>query len=113
MKKEIVHKGTLNRRVELFKKQDTNNAASERIHSEVLIGKIWVNRDDVSGDEDDEDGQIKSLAVCKFITAYSKDLFKNGAKYFIRDVDGDYEINALAIIGRNRFLELKASRRGK
>ncbi|HET8885232.1 MAG TPA: head-tail adaptor protein [Salinimicrobium sp.] len=108
-----VNVGKLNRRVELFKKVEAKQPTGERTHTVESLGKAWVERIEVSGNEDDNDGQILSLSVCRFIIRFTRDLLITGPQYFIRDEDGDYEIHSTQIIGRNRFLELKCSRRGQ
>ncbi|WP_121665243.1 hypothetical protein [Mesonia aquimarina] len=110
-----IHKGELSTRGKLFKRVYTNTPTQERVYVDEFIKKIWLKQMPVSGEEDDDDGKIRSLEVLKFITHYSKDLNKNGTKYFIRlEDDGDFEIHSALPIGQGkmkRFLELKTSRK--
>lgn len=109
-----IHAGELNRRVELFKYEAVATETAERTRTEVSLGVKWVKRIDVSGQEEEE-GRILSLSVCRFVIRFSSDLVVNGENYFLRDIDGDYQVNSVSLTGqgRNRFLELKCSRRGK
>lgn len=112
MANDILHPGQCNRRVELFKYSKTNQTTAERKRTETLIGKRWVNRIEVSGQEEEE-GKLRPLSVCRFQMKFEKDILVNGTAYFIRDIDGDYQVNSVAILGgRNRWIELKCSRRG-
>jgi head-tail adaptor len=109
---EAINAGQLNRRVELFKYSMQPSPTSERIREEESLGKIWVERQEVSGTEEEE-GKLIALSVAKFRMRFSQDIFKNGTQYFIRDLDGDYYVNSVAIFGgRNRFMELKCSKNG-
>lgn len=109
-----MHAGQLNRLVELFKYESVTTDTGERVRNEVSIGKKWVHRIDVSGREEEE-GRVLPLRVCQFVIRFSKDLILNGESYFIRDIDGDYQVNSVSLTGqgRNRFLNLKCSSRGK
>ena len=109
---EILHAGQRNRRVELFKYERTNQSTSERKRAPILIGKRWAHRIEVSGQEEEE-GKLIPLSVCRFQLNFEKDVLVNGTAYFIRDIDGDYQVNSVAIVGaRDRWMELKCSRRG-
>ncbi len=109
---DVIHAGQFNRRVELFKFAVATSATSEKIRTETSLGKVWVDRHDVHGGEE-EDGKLISLNVAKYKMRYSQDIFTNGTNYFLRDLDGDYHVNAVAIYGgRNRFMELKCSKNG-
>lgn len=111
---EVIRAGDLNRRVELFKYTSSAGTTAERSRTGTSLGKRWVKRIDVSGKEEEE-GKILPLRVCRFIMRFSKDVFSNGEGYFIRDDDGDYQVNNVSLTGqgRERFLELKCSNRGK
>lgn len=90
------------------------STTGERARTEEKIADLWVARQDVSGTEEIE-GKVLPLRVCRFVCRFSTDLLTNGEKYFIRDIDGDYQVNNVNITGqgRDRFLELKCSSRGK
>lgn len=111
---ETIHAGELNRVVELFTLAYVNQSTNERVKTEQSLGKLRVKRIDVSGTEE-EFGKLVALSVCKFIMRFNTNVFTQGTKYFIRDIDGDYEVNSVSITGqgRSRFLELKCSSRGE
>ena len=111
---EVVHAGDLNKYVERFGTSYTESATGERVETEVSKGKIKVKRIDGSGQEDEE-GRLIALKVCRFICRFSTERLKNIRKDFIRDIDGDYHVFDVSIYGpgRNRFLELKARLRGE
>lgn len=111
---EAIHAGELNRVVKLFSKTYVNQSTNERIKQDTPLRDLRVKRIDVSGTEE-EYGKLVALSVCKFVLRYDQDVLLNGTKYFIRDIDGDYEVNSVSITGpgRNRFLELKCSSRGE
>jgi hypothetical protein len=113
MRTDTIHSGQLNRRVELFKYEKQASDVSERVRVETSLGKVWVNRIEVYGNEEEE-GKLIPLSVCRFQMRYNLDILKNGTGYFLRDLDGDYQINSVAITGavRNSYMELKCSRRG-
>jgi hypothetical protein len=114
MRVEAIHAGELNRVVELFSKTYVNQSTNERVKNDTSLGQKRVMRVDVSGTEA-EQGKLVALSVCKYIMRFDLDVLTNGTKYFIRDIDGDYEVNSVSITGpgRNRFLELKCSSRGE
>ncbi len=104
---ETTHAGELNRRVELFEFALVKSPTSEKVRQESSLGKFWVSRQDLSGSEE-EDGKLNAVAQVKFKMRYSQAIFKNANQYFFRDLDGDFYVNAVALIGgRNRMLELK------
>jgi hypothetical protein len=109
---KVPYAGLFNREVEFFKMEKQNTPTSERASVPVSLGKKRVQRIDVSGQEE-EDGKLMSLSVCKFIMRFDRDILINGTKYYIQDLDGKYQVNSINITGpgRNRFLELKCSSR--
>ena len=109
---KIPFAGLMNREVEFFKTEKQNTPTSERATVVVSIGKKRVQRIDVSGQEEVE-GKLLSLSVCKFVMRFDQDILINGTQYYIQDLDGKYQINSVNITGpgRNRFLELKCSSR--
>lgn len=111
---ETIHPGQLNRPLDYFKFETVVSDTSEHTRTEVLMGKLWTQRIDVSGTEEVE-GKVLPLKVCRFICRYSNDLALNGESYFLRDVDGDFQVNSIRLTGqgRNRFIELRCSSRGK
>jgi head-tail adaptor len=113
MEKLAIHPGQLKTQVELFEYTTTKDTTGEAVKTAVSKGKKFVQRKDTPGGEDEE-GKLVSLSVAKYIMRYNADVLSNGTKYFIRDQDGDYEINSVILIGphRNRFIELKCSKRG-
>jgi hypothetical protein len=112
---ELTYIGQLNRLVGLYKWTDTKNASSEAVKTPVLIKEVFVKRGDSPVGED-EDGRLVGLSTCKFVMRYNADVLLNGSKYFIRDEDGDYEVNSVTLINedlqRKRFIELKCGKRG-
>lgn len=114
MAKDAVFAGQLQSRVEVFKYTKVTNTSGEAVKTAVSLGKKWAKRVDVSGTEDD-DGRLIPLNVAKFLMRYSSDLVVNGTKYFIRDYDGDFEVNSVVEFGSRRksFLEIKTSKRGE
>lgn len=96
----------------MFKFGAQPSSTGERAKSEVSLGKRWVKRIEVSGNEE-EDGKLIPLSVLRYKMRFEKDVLINGEQYFFRDEDGDYRVNSVSIIGRNRELELKCSSRGK
>ena len=114
MATDAVFAGQMNTRVEVFHYTSINNTSGEAVKTAVSLGKRWVKRVDISKDEE-EDGRLISLNVAKFMMRYSEDMMLEGTKYFIRDFDGDYEVNSVSMFGqmRKRFLEIKCSKRGE
>lgn len=114
MATNLVFAGELNTLVELFKNTITKNASSETVKAAVSLGQKFVKRIDIGGSEDLE-GRLISLSVAKYIMRYDKDILKNGTKYYITDQDGDFQINSVNLFGtqRNKFIELKCSKRGE
>lgn len=110
---QTTHPGQLKTLVELFKYTNVKNAQGEAVKTAVSLGKKFVMRKDTPGGEDEE-GKLVSLSVAKYIMRYNSDILKKGTEYFVRDQDGDYEINSVILIGalRNKFIELKCSKRG-
>lgn len=106
------HAGEYNRRVELFKYGKQPSSTGERVKPEVSLGKRWVKRIDLSGNEE-EDGKLIPLSVLRYRMRFERDVLENGETYFFRDEDGDYRVNSVMPVGRNRELELKCSSRGK
>ena len=114
MQQKFIPAGALNRRVEAFRYTDTSNAQAEAVKSAVSLGYVRVNRRDVAQSED-EYGRLVALSVCRFVMRYREDFLQNGTKYFIRDLDGDYEVTSVTVLPtrqRNKFLELKTSKIG-
>lgn len=113
MATSTVFAGEMNTLVELFKNTITKNTSSETVKAAVSLGKKFVKRMDLPGSEE-LDGRLISLSVAKYIMRYDSDILKNGTEYYIKDQDGDYEINSVALFGtqRNKFIELKCSKRG-
>lgn len=113
MEKVVVHPGQLKTRVELFHYTSTKTPTGEAVKTAVSIGKLFVKRVDAHGGENEE-GKLVSLSVARYIMRYSKNVLEKGTEYFIRDQDGDYEINSVILVGtqRNKFIECKCSKRG-
>jgi len=113
MANATIHPGQLKTQVELFKYSTVKNATGEAVKTAVSLGKKFVMRKDAAGGEDEE-GKLVSLSVAKYIMRYDRDILAKGTEYFVRDQDGDYEINSVILIGplRNKFIELKCSKRG-
>ena len=114
MATDAVFAGQMTSRVEVFKYTAVSNDSGEAVKTQVSLGKKWVKRVDVSGSEE-EDGRLIPLNVAKFMMRYTEEIMLQGTKYFIRDFDGDYEVNSVAMFGnqRKRFLEIKTSKRGE
>lgn len=114
MAENTVYAGELNTLVELFKTTTTKNASSEMVKTPVSLGQKFVKRIDIGGSEE-LDGRLISLNVAKYHMRYDRDILTNGTKYYIKDQDGDYEINSVNLWGsqRNKFIELKCSKRGE
>ena len=105
--------GELNAPIELFEWITAQNEVSESIKSLQSLGVKFAKRMDISGTEQ-LDGRLISLSVCKYIVRYDATLLREGTKYVVRDQDGDYDINSVATFGqkRNKFIEIKCSKRG-
>lgn len=114
MAKYTAHPGNLNTRVELYKWTTVKEATGEGKKTLTTLGKRWVERRDVSGSEDEE-GKMVALSVTRYIMRYESDLLNNGHEYVIKDQDGDFEINSVTLVGvqRNKFIELKCSKRSE
>lgn len=109
---ETTHAGELNRRVELFEFTLVNSPTSEKTRQEKSLGKVWVNRKDQTGSEE-EDGKLNAVAQVLFKMRYNQAIFINGNQYFFRDLDGDFYVNGVALTGgRKRMLELKCIKNG-
>lgn len=102
--------GTLDRRVELVKYTSVKSSTGAPEKTEQSLGTFWAKIDDVSGSEGIE-GQVISLAVRKYIMRYQPQLVADGVLIYIKDVDGQYNINSVANLGRKEYLELKTSKR--
>lgn len=106
--------GALNRYVELFQYTSTNSSTSEARPTESSLGSFYMSRHDTPADEA-EAGRLIPLGVVRFIARYKESWLAGGTKYFIRDVDGDWDVNSVSLLPthqRNRYLELKCSKRG-
>ncbi|WP_417832781.1 hypothetical protein [Terasakiella sp.] len=114
MAENTVFAGEMNTLVELYKETTTKNASSETVKTPVSLGQKFVKRIDLGGSEE-LDGRLISLSVAKYIMRYDKDILTNGTKYYITDQDGDFQINSVNLFGtqRNKFIELKCSKRGE
>lgn len=110
---EYIHAGELSRQVELMKDTYVNSSTSERIPTQVSIGKKFVKRIDSTGFED-EAGMLVPEKMVLFVMRFDPAVLADGEKWLIRDIDGDFFIKHIAITGpgRNRFLELKCRARG-
>lgn len=113
---ETIHAGELNRIVELFTYNYTRTSTNERVkdNEPTSLGKKRVKRTDVSGTEE-TDGKIIAISKCIYHMRFELSVLKTGTEYFIRDIDGDFEVHSVSIFGpgRNRFLELKCSHRAE
>lgn len=102
--------GSLNRRIKIYKTILAENATGEQEEATALFKKVWASLNDVSGTEKEEE-KIIMLNVRKYTVRFNKELFLNATKMLIEDTDGFYDINAVEMLGRNRFLILKCSKR--
>jgi len=115
MANEKVSIGQLKTVVEVFQYSDVKSTTGEAQKNEQSLGRHRVMRVDAVGKEDVE-GRLVGLSVCKYIMRYNEDYLKEGNKYMVRDVDGDWEVNSVRLlpgVQRNRFIELKCSKRGE
>lgn len=114
-KSHYIHVGQLNRKVSLFKNLSTKTNTGEATQEDELVKEVmYAKREDFQGSEDDQQGRVIGLGVVSYTVRFGSDLALNGQQYFIRDFDGDYQINSVELTGqqRDRFLKLKCARRG-
>ena len=109
----MVHPGELNRRVELFKYTLAETSTGERQRVETSLGKRWAKRVDAVGSTEVE-GKVLPLYPVSFVFRFEADLMQNGHSYFVRDVDGDFDVQVPRVVaaGRNSHVELTCTRRG-
>lgn len=114
MGQDKVYSGEMTSRVSVYHMVGTKNAQGESIETETFLFKRYAQRTDAVG-TDDEDGKLIGLAVCRYRFRYDAQMAANASALFIRDFDGDWDVVApMAIIGnRNRYMELKCSKRGE
>ena len=113
MSSKRVYRGQLNHQVELFQNTVVATTTGARNKTLVSIGKKFVKRIDAQGDEE-LDGRLIPLNVCKYIMRYDANIHTNGSAYVVRDLDGDWDIHSVILYGSNRkeLIELKCSKRG-
>ena len=102
--------GTLDRRVELVRYDTIKSTTGSPEKTEQSLGAFWAKVDDVSGTEAVE-GQVISLAVRKYVMRWQQQLVDDGVLIYIKDADGQYNINSVSNLGRKEYLELKTSKR--
>lgn len=85
------------------------NEYSERKGTQQQVGGVkFCKRIDQVGTEV-SNGQQNHLRRASFIFRYDPSLLLEGAKYIIKDVDGDFHVSGIGITGQqHRFLELEA-----
>ena len=111
--RSIVHAGQLDRKVQLYKYTTTKNDAGDTIQAETFVANLYAKRDDSPGSEDDDDGRVIGLGNAAFTIRMRKDILTDLQSYYIKDLDGLFQIYSVEITGQqHRFLTLKASRRG-
>jgi len=116
MAKSGIYIGQLNRSVEIFLYIDVTTSTGEAVKTPQSYGQKFAKRINPQGGEE-LDGRLVPLGVCRFIIRYNLHILDNGTKYFVRDLDGDWEINSVAEVEgdnsqRRRFMELKCTKRG-
>lgn len=113
MNSKRVFRGQLNTQVELFSISAQSNEVGETVKTPVSYGVKMVSRSDGEGDEE-LDGRLISLSVCKYIMRYDATLLQAGTKYYVSDIDGNWDVHNVKVYGPNRkeFIELKCSKRG-
>jgi hypothetical protein len=112
--KDVPYSGQLNRRVEFFENTTVKNSSGEPIETEQSLGSKFVERLDAVGNEE-EDGRLVGLAVCRFRMRFNASIFGKGSALFIRDFDGDWEAagSPRLLDGRKRYMEFKCRKRGE
>lgn len=111
----MIHPGQLNTLVEVMQWVTLKNAEGEAVKSLSPLSKKFVQRKDAIQGEDEE-GKLVPLNVVRYIMRYDRDMLRKGNEYVIRDQDGEYEINSVVLQAahpRNRYMELKCSKRGE
>ncbi|WP_271856077.1 phage head completion protein [Patiriisocius marinus] len=105
--------GELNAPIQLLEQVTVQNSHSESVKTWVVKSTKFSKRIDAGGSEE-LDGRLIALSVCKYIIRYDAEILKTGTQLAIRDIDGDYDIHSVAHYGtqRNKFIEIKCSKRG-
>jgi len=81
----------------------------DSVEALTVLGKVSSKRIDLSGGEENE-GKEKAENVRKYIMRYSTQIVENGTTMYVRDIDGDYNINHVGIIGRMHMISLKCTK---
>ena len=102
--------GELNRRVEIIKYDYTQETNGGPAHSEDSIGEVWAKVIDISGTEE-TDGAVIALNIRKYVVMFQDILASDGVTFFIKDLDGEYNIHSVEHEGYKEYLILKASKR--
>lgn len=112
---EKVFAGQLNRRVEFFEDTTTVNDSGESLETKSSLGHRMVKRIDAVGNEDDNDGRLLGLAVCRFQMRFDPDLAAKATRLTVTDFDGDWDVvSPMKLMeGRRRYMELRCRKRGQ
>ncbi|MEO0573213.1 MAG: hypothetical protein AAF039_16015 [Bacteroidota bacterium] len=110
---DLIFSGNLNRRVGFYHTSSINNDQGESIDAPQLLLTRFAYREDVGGEEE-LDGQLVAMQVCRFFIRFDKVIAANATALFIRDFDGDWDVTSYGITGsRKRYMELKCVKRGQ
>ena len=102
--------GQLDRRIEIYKMQPQKTSTGEVVNTPILHKATWARADDKAGRELEE-GKLFLYAIRNYTIRFDAEVMANGEKMFIRDLDGDYYITAIDLIGRREYITLKTLKR--
>lgn len=109
MNGQVVHAGELNRMIGFYKKTSQKTATSSRVTTPELVTNVKSKRIDVDGDEEVQ-GKLISLKVCKYVVRKDQDLKENGDDYLILDDGQWFNVHSVVPYGqRDKFLLCKCS----
>lgn len=104
----------MNRRISFYKDVSTRNAQGESINAPTFVSTRFAERIDAIGN-DDNDGKLLSLAVCRYRMRFDKVIAANASALTIKDFDGDWDVvGPISLLdSRKRYMELKCRKRGE
>lgn len=115
MMEDIVYAGQMNRQVELFENTAATNDSGESISEKSSLGKRMVKRIDALGKEEEADGRLLGLAVCRFQMRFDTEIAAKASQLIVSDFDGDWDVvGPMRLLdGRKRYMELRCRKRGE
>lgn len=106
-----IYIGQLDTRIEIFLSSNAvASSTGETQKNDVSVGECQARVED-NGGEEEEDGKIYYSASKTFVTRYIQEVQEDGERMFVRLNGKDYDIYSVEVVGRNRFLKLKATKR--